>query len=329
MKDSHKPIPTLSGLIKKLKRLQNKLLRTKGIFLHIILPIYAIILLLILVINISLQQHNHSNKVFPSPIRSEIAHYPELAESLKPDISAHAAIVMDNDSKVILFAKNPKLLFSMASTTKIMTALVALAYYNLDSVLTVKTTGVSGISIGLKKGQKILFKDLLHAMLLPSSNEAALALAENYPGGEKAFVNKMNEYGRFLHLFNTNFADPIGLKDDKGYTTPLELARLASYALKNETFAQVVATKQKIISDVDGLFSYSIFNLNRMLGIDGVNGIKTGFTQEAGGVLVTSKKTEGGHTLIAVVMNSEDRFLDTKKLLDYVSDNLTYLPIRL
>lgn len=322
MKDSHKSI-------KKRKKLPNKLLRVKGIFLHVILPIYAIILFSILFIDIKIQGHNYSNKIVPPPIRSDIVNYPILTESLKPDISAHAAVVMDNDSKVILFAKNPKLLFSMASTTKIMTALVALAYYNLDDVLTVKTTGVGGITIGLKKGQKILFKDLLHAMLLPSSNEAALAIAENYPGGEEAFVNKMNEYARSLHLFNTSFADPAGLKDDKGYTTPLELARLASFALKNETFAKIVATKQKIISDASGLFSYSIFNLNKLLGINGINGVKTGFTDEAGQVLVTSKKTTGGHTLIAVVMNSEDRFLDTKKLLDYVSNNLTYLPIRL
>jgi len=322
MKDSHKSI-------KKVKKLPNKLLRAKGVFLHVILPIYAIILFSILVTDISLRQHNYLSRITPSPIHPELSSYPALTESLKPDISAKAAVVMDNGSKVILFAKNPKLLFSMASTTKIMTALVALDHYNLDDVLTVKTIGVPGITIGLKKGQKILFKDLLHAMLLPSSNEAALTLAENYPGGEEAFINKMNEYARSLHLFNTSFADAAGLKDDKGYTTPLDLARLASFALKNETFAKIVATKHKIISDVDGLFSYSIYNLNKLLGIDGINGIKTGFTNEAGEVLVTSKKTILGNTLIAVVMNSEDRFSDTKKLLDYVSSNLTYLPIRL
>ena len=231
---------------------------------------------------------------------------------------------MDNDSKVILFAKNPKLLFSMASTTKIMTALVAMDYYSLDDVLTVKTTGAGGITIGLKKGQRILFKDLLHAMLLPSSNDAALTLAQNYSGGEKAFINKMNEYARLLHLFNTSFADPAGLLDGEDYTTPLDLARLASIALKNKMFAQIVATKHKIISDVDG-FNYSIFNLNKLLGIDGINGVKTGFTDEAGEVLVTSKKTRDGHMLIAVVMNSEDRFLDTKILLNYVSGNIKYL----
>lgn len=322
MKDFHK-------LTKKVKRLQSKLIREKGIFLHAVLPIYAIVLFLVLFIDISLQQYNYSNKIIPWPIYLDISYYPVLSKSMDPDISAKAAVVMDNDSKVVLFAKNPKLLFSMASTTKIMTALVAMDHYNLDDVLTVKTEDVGGITIGLKKGQRILFKDLLHAMLLPSSNDAALALAQNYPGGEKAFINKMNEYARFLRLFNTSFADPAGLLDELDHTTPLELARLASFALKNKIFAQIVATKHKIISDVDGLFSYSIFNLNKLLGIDGVNGVKTGFTDEAGQVLVTSKKTSDGHTIIAVVMDSEDRFLDTKNLLDFVSSNLNYLPIRL
>lgn len=312
-----------------MKDFPNKLIRKKGIFQHIVLPIYAIILFLVLLIDISIQQYNYSNKIIPSPIYPEISYYPVLTESIRPNISAKAAVVMDNDSKVILFAKNPKLVFSMASTTKIMTALVSMDYYNLDDVLTVKTTGVGGITIGLKKGQRILFKDLLHAMLLPSSNDAALTLAQNYPGGEKAFINKMNEYARLLHLFNTSFADPAGLLDGEDHTTPLELARLSSVALKNKIFSKIVATKHKTISDVDGLFSYSIFNLNRLLGIDGINGVKTGFTDEAGQVLVTSKKTSSGHTLIAVVMDSEDRFLDTKNLLDFVSNNLNYLPIRL
>ncbi|MEK7533977.1 MAG: serine hydrolase [Patescibacteria group bacterium] len=311
-------------MIKKAKRLLHKPVEAKGILQHAVLPIYAIVLFVILVIDISVQQYNYSNKIIPSPIYPEVSYYPILTESLKPNISAKAAIVMDNDSKVILFAKNPKLLFSMASTTKIMTALVAMDYYSLDDVLTVKTTGAGGITIGLKKGQRILFKDLLHAMLLPSSNDAALTLAQNYSGGEKAFINKMNEYARLLHLFNTSFADPAGLLDGEDYTTPLDLARLASIALKNKMFAQIVATKHKIISDVDG-FNYSIFNLNKLLGIDGINGVKTGFTDEAGEVLVTSKKTRDGHMLIAVVMNSEDRFLDTKILLNYVSGNIKYL----
>lgn len=315
-------------LIQKIKKLPNKIksIKTRGLLLHSGFPLYSIVLLAIIFIDVSLQQYNHVNKIILAPIESTVSNYPILSQTIEPNISAKAAVVMDNDSKVILFSKNPNLLFSMASTTKIMTALVAMNHYKLDDILTIQTTGIGGIRLGFMSGEKIFFKDLLFALLLPSSNDAALALAQNYKGGELAFVKKMNEYAKFLHLNNTSFADPAGLGDDLDHTTALELATLASIALKNKLFAEIVSTKHKIITDADGLFSYSIFNLNKLLGIDGINGVKTGFTDEAGQVLVTSKN-QNGHTLIAVVMNSENRFTDTKLLLDYVSNNLTYSPI--
>jgi D-alanyl-D-alanine carboxypeptidase (penicillin-binding protein 5/6) len=137
----------------------------------------------------------------------------------------------------------------------------------------------------------------------------------------------MNRYAKSLHLYNTHFADPIGLLDDKDYTTPLDLAKLTSVALKNKIFSQVVATKQKFITDADRKVSFLIYNLNKLLGIDGVNGVKTGYTDGAGQVLVTSKE-ERGHTIITVVMASSDRFLDTQELLGLISGNITYLSIR-
>ena len=157
-------------------------------------------------------------------------------------------------------------------------------------------------------------------------NDAALAIAQNYPGGKDAFIKKMNEKAKLLHLDNTNFADSIGLEDSRDYTTPLDLARLAAAALENETFAKVVATKMCEITDVTGQNKYLLKNLNVLLGIQGVNGVKTGYTTEAGQVLVTSKR-EGGHTLIIVVMDSEDRFLDTSKILSEISGNVNYLSI--
>ena len=305
--------------------LSKKLLNKEGIVYHGLLFAFVLVLLLILTVDIGFQRYNAKNQVLGVPILANVSEYPVLSKSHFPEISAKAALVMDNDSKVVLFGKNPNLLFSMASTAKIMTALIALDYYKLDDVLTIKTEGVGGITIGFKKGQKILFRDLLIAMLLPSSNDVAIAVAQNYKGGEKAFIDKMNEYGKRLKLFNTSFTDAAGL-DGEDYTTPIELARLASFAIKNELFSQVVAKKQAIITTADGLSSYSISNLNKLLGVDGINGIKTGFTNEAGQVLVGSK-TSDGHTLISVVMNSKDRFSDTKKILDYTSRNLNYLSI--
>ena len=260
----------------------------------------------------------------PFEITSE--QYPVLKSPINPDITAKAVVIMDKDSKVILFSKNPNLLFSMASTTKIMTSIVALDYYKMDNVLTIKTENVEGVNVGFKIGEKLLFKDILYAMLLPSGNDAALALAQNYPGGENAFIKKMNEKAKSLRLIHTNFADSIGLEDSRDYTTPLDLARLASAALENETFAKIVATKTWEITDISGENKYLLKNLNILLGVQGVNGVKTGYTTEAGQVLVTSKK-EGERTLIIVVMDSQDRFFDTSRLLDQISGNINYLSI--
>lgn len=273
-----------------------------------------------------LRYYIFEKKVREFPFTISGKQYPVFKVSITPDITAKAVVVMDNDSKALLFSRNPNLLFSMASTTKIMTALIALDYYKANDVLTIKTEKAEGVNVGFKVGEKLNFENILYAMLLPSGNDAALSLAQNYPGGEEAFVKKMNERARSLNLDNTNFADAIGLEDSKDYTTPLDLVRLASTALENETFAKIVATKTMEISDVTGENKYLLNNLNKLLGINGVNGIKTGYTDEAGQVLVTSKK-EGIHTIIIVVMDSEDRFSDTVKLLNLLSGNINYLSI--
>lgn len=277
------------------------------------------------VVNTKIEEYIDKNRIAPFPFKSSLTDYPILTAKDNPNLSALAAVVMDDDSKALLFSKNINLLFSMASTTKIMTALVAIRHYKIDDILTIHSDNIEGATVGFKSGQKVKFEDLLYAMLLPSANDAAQAIADNYPGGETEFVKEMNKYAKSLRLNHTHFADPIGLLDDKDYTTPLDLARLTSIALKNKLFSQIVATKHKVISDVDKT-KYSIYNLNRLLGINGVNGVKTGYTDGAGQVLVTSKE-ERGRTVITVVMASSDRFLDTKKLLDLIFDNITYLSI--
>lgn len=188
-----------------------------------------LLLIYLVFIDIKIQQYIYNNRIVSFPLSvSSLTSYPILTVTESPNISALAAIVIDDDSKAVLFSKNPTLLFSMASTTKIMTALVALSYYKMGDVLTVHSDNVEGVTIGFTKGQRVLLKDLLYAMLLPSANDAALALAQNYPGGESAFVNKMNELARSFHLYNTHFGDAAGLLDDKDYTTPLDLVRLSS-----------------------------------------------------------------------------------------------------
>ena len=254
--------------------------------------------------------------------------YPLLKNKFNSNISAKAAVVIDKDSGVVIYAKNENLRFSPASTTKIMTALTALDYFKLTDILEVKRATGEGSILGLVKGQKMTFSDLLYAMLLPSANDVAFVIAQNYPGEEEGFIEKMNQKAKLLNLNNTHFQDPAGLMDQDNFTTPLELARLASASLENKIFSQVVSTQYKFISDIYGLNIYELLNRNKLLGVNGITGIKTGFTDEAGGVLVTSKK-QNGHTLIIVVMKSDERFPDTLKIADYLSENLTYLSIRL
>ncbi len=248
--------------------------------------------------------------------------YPILRANIIPQVSAKGVIVMDADSGIVLYSKNPNFRFSSASTTKIMTALTALNHFKLDDILTVKDASSEGVVLGLKTGQRITFENLLYALLLPSANDTAITIAQNYPSD---FVRKMNENVVKFNLLNTHYEDPAGLADEGDYTTPLDLAHLAAIALKNETFARVVSTKQKTIADLNGNY-YPLKNLNKLLGFDGVDGVKTGYTEGAGQVLVASKE-EKGHRIIIVVMGSEDRFLDTQKLLSVLSGNITYLPI--
>lgn len=265
------------------------------------------------------------NNLLPSPVEKiSLSAYPKLASQLNPDITAAAAVAIDDGSKAILFNKNANLRFTMASTTKIMTALVGLDYFKPDDVLTTYADNVSPVVVGFPLGEKVYFKDVLYAMLLPSGNDAALEIAQNYPGGEKAFVEKMNEKAKSFNLKNTHFEDSTGFSDDN-YSTPLEMARMTSEALKNKTIAQIVATKKKNITNIYGTNTYKLSNLDELLGKDGITGVKTGYTEEAGGVLITSRESEG-RRFILVVMKSLDRFTDIEKILSQIENNVTFVP---
>ena len=239
-------------------------------------------------------------------------------------ISAQSAIIVDDDSQVVLFSKNPTLSLSMASTTKIMTALTALEYYKKDDILIMQTENVEGAVVGFKKNDKVTFENVLYGLLLPSGNDAALSIARNYPGGQQAFVSKMNDNAKKYNLQNTHYGDPQGLNDEEDYSTVTDLVRLASIAIKNSEFKKIVETKSWTINVINSSDTYFVSNLNKLLGSNGITGIKTGYTEEAGEVLVTSK-LENGHTLIIVVMKSKDRFGDTRKLLNLIEGNLIYL----
>ncbi len=301
-------------------------LRTHDSDMQLIL--FPLILLSILITLVIFNNHILLASAQQKPVISDqlttINPYPYVRVANMPALSAKAAIILDRDSQVILFSKNPQVRFSMASTTKIMTALIALNYYKPNDILTVKRSYVPGSGLHLYAGEQFTFKDILYAMLLPSANDAAQAIADNYPGGSSAFVKKMNEKAKSLHLTNTHYGDPTGLDDDGDYTTVVDLAHLASYAITNPTFVKVTSTKQKTIYTSNFGVQYQLTNLNKLLGIDGVTGIKTGTTEAAGEVLVTSMK-KNGHTYIIIVMDSAHRFADTEKLLQYIDTNVKYI----
>lgn len=232
-------------------------------------------------------------------------------------ISAESYIVYDRDSHAVIFEKNKDLRFSPASTTKIMTALVALEYYKLQDVLSADNVHtVVGSKMGLEDGELMTVHDLLYGLMLPSGNDAAYVLAIHYPGGMKGFVARMNQKAQELKLYNTRFIDPAGL-DDGNFTTAFDLVRLALVALQNPTFKQVVETKNKVVFDTTYSHVHNLENLNELLQKSGVFGVKTGYTEEAGEVLVTSF-SQKGRTYIIAVLKSENRFADTERILNEV-----------
>lgn len=254
----------------------------------------------------------------------EMSDYPVVQSVYEPFLTADSAVVVDNNSQKILYSKNPNLRFSMASTTKVMSVLTALEEFAYNDILTVKRKFNEGSLVGFEAGEQVYFDDLLYATLLPSGNDAAYILADNYPGGLEAFVGRMNEKAKEYNLKQTHFQDPAGLNDDLNYTTALDLARFSSVALKNPTLARVVGTQRKVFTDVSGQKTYDVYNLNKLLGSQGVVGIKTGTTVGAGEVLTTAVR-QGEKEYIIVVMKSEDRFADTQNLIDFTTQNVSYI----
>lgn len=236
------------------------------------------------------------------------------------EFSAAGLIVLDVVSGVFLYKRNEEQELAPASTTKIMTALVALDHYALDDVLTVKTL-VNGQSMNLVAGERITVENLLYGTLIASANDAAYALADNYPGGLNTFIEAMNTKAAELHLTKSHFTNPVGYDDPNHKMTPLDLARLSSISLTNPTIAKMVAIPQITISDVTHTYFHPLSNVNQLLGkIPGVGGIKTGWTEEAGENLVTLVE-RNGHKVIIVVLKSRDRFGETARLIDWVFGN--------
>ena len=249
-----------------------------------------------------------------------------------PIINARHAVVLDRASKTILYGKNENEKCKMASTTKIITAIVVIENTSdLSTVVTVskKAAGTGGSRLGLAYNNKITVNDLLYGLLMVSGNDAAVALAEFVGGNVENFAEMMNQKANSLGLTSSHFVTPHGLDQDEHYTTAFELAKIADYALSNKTFAKIVCTKSYTVS-INGK-PKNLNNTNELLGyLDGVYGVKTGFTNGANRCLVSSCK-RGNLDIICVVLGCDtkkDRTLDSIKLINYIFDNFSVVNIK-
>lgn len=211
-----------------------------------------------------------------------------------------------------LCERNADTKLPMASTTKIMTAIIIIEDCNLDEVLTVddRAVGVEGSSIYLKKGEQIDVKDLLYGLMLRSGNDSATALAIHHSGSIEKFVKEMNSRAKSMGAMDTSFVNPSGLPDENHYTTARDLCMIACYAMRNETFKEIVGTK-----NYSGKFR-SFVNKNKMLSIcEGANGVKTGYTIKAGRCLVSSCEREGMN-VVSVVLNCPEMYERSCEIFD-------------
>lgn len=266
-----------------------------------------------------------------SEITSTVNASHETTSPKLPEINSRAYVVIDRNSNRILCGKNEMQKRKMASTTKIMTALVIIERGNLDQTIEIskKAANTGGSRLGLKTGDKVTIRDLLYGLMLRSGNDAAVALAE-YAGGDiSGFSTLMNQKAEELGLTNTHFETPHGLDQDEHYTTAYELALLANQAMRNKTFATIVGTKTITIT-ING-YPKALNNTNELLGnLAGVYGIKTGFTNGANRCLVTAC-LRGNLDIICVVLGADTkkcRTTDSIKLIEYTYKNFEMVNVQ-
>lgn len=260
------------------------------------------------------------------------------------NLDCDSSILVDGETGTIIYSKNPDKIKFPASLTKLMTAIIAVESDNLDTIYTVDDETpftIDGSHIALEPDEKLSLEDLLHALLIPSANDAAEVIAINCSGTVENFVEKMNEKAVQLGMTNTNFVNPHGLHDDSHYTTASDLAKLAVYAYNNDTIRNIVNKKhytiaatnvkkdERLLNNTNRLFigtgygnQIIIDGKYRDIKYEGATGMKTGYTPKAGSTFIGSAE-KNNLTLISVVLDGyiTDVYSDTVKLLDYGFDN--------
>ncbi|OGD84075.1 hypothetical protein A2165_00880 [Candidatus Curtissbacteria bacterium RBG_13_40_7] len=238
-----------------------------------------------------------------------------------PIITARSAAVIDAKSGVVLFEKDPNIRHFPASTTKLMTALVALERCTPQTHIRVTAVIKDGTQMGISAGDLLTVESLLYGMLVASGNDAAYVLAYACSDSFSHFIASMNQKAKELRMENTHFVNPAGFDDPLQYSTANDLAKLAKVAVGNPLISKIVATKSTVVADVTGTKTYYLENINELLGeVEGIEGIKTGQTEGSLEILVT-KTTRNGNTIIAVVLGSQDRFGESRKLIEWAFSN--------
>ncbi len=242
-----------------------------------------------------------------------------------PILSAQSVVVLDLDSDIYLYEKNSSTPMLPASLTKLVTAMVALDYFPQNQKLTFSGRYIEGQKMGLKRGESLTVDDAIKALLVYSANDAAYLLAENYPGGVEAFVLAMNEKALSLGAVSTHFENPTGFDGGNHKTTALDLVKISKACLQNKKIAEIVSKREITVQELSSGKQYSLQSTNKLLGeVDGVLGLKTGWTENARENLITYYQKDGKR-LLFILLGSQDRFGETKELIDWILANYDWL----
>lgn len=250
-------------------------------------------------------------------------------------LNAKSAVLIDAENGRILYGKNEREKLPMASTTKIMTCIIAIENGKMDDVVEVSDYAASmpDVQLNINKGEKYYLKDLLYSLMLESHNDTAVAIAEHIGGSVEGFAGMMNEKAYSIGAFDTHFVTPNGLDSDEHYSTAYDMALIASYALENDTFMEVINTPSHTFSDIDGKRSFTVNNKDAFLGMmDGAVGVKTGFTGNAGYCFVGAVYKDDKKFVSAVLASGWPphktyKWQDTIKLMNYGNDNYEHRKI--
>ncbi len=250
---------------------------------------------------------------------------PEVSQSTsQPILNSTNYILIDSATNKILLSHDQDARIYPASITKLATALTALNIYPLDEVITVKNEYGEGKVMELRVGEKISIRNLVTALLVYSANDSAYNLAEYHTQGTKGFVQEMNQLAAKYGLKSTHFTNYDGIHNPDHYSTAYDLSQLARLALKSNIVRDIVRQKEVTVTDTSGKISHHLTSTNELLGVvPEIEGLKTGWTPEAKGAFVGFINLNG-HYLISVVANSDDRFGDTRQLIDWAKANVTW-----